>query len=244
MDNIIVASFKDEKSATEGMKRLKALESLDDIVIYNELLLQKTSNGNFEYLEKNTEGGKWHTLREIGLGGLVGLFGGPAGVVIGMMAGPAVGGVADLGRESFDEAFIDKVTLEAPIGTTSIIAEIGEPDASLVDQQLEPLGAQIFRNSTHTEQKRFIRSRIKTWMAERKVTKEEVRQSRADDIAAVKDGYHYLRDEQEARLTDIKGTIREERAEDKESFAAVHDELSRKIDKAKIHRLRKQDREV
>src|SRR5262245_13301711 len=102
MDNIIVATFKDEKSAMEGLDRLKALDRRGDVIVYNKVVLRKSSDEYFEYLEKETETRGWRAVDGMGLGGLIGLFGGPAGVVVGMVAGAAVGAVADIGRYSFD----------------------------------------------------------------------------------------------------------------------------------------------
>src|SRR5881392_1580818 len=117
MDNIIVATFNDEKSAIEGLDRLTALDRRGEILVYNRVLLRKISNEDFEFFNKETDGRGWQAVGEMAFGGLVGLFGGPVGVVVGIIVGAAKGASADIGRYILDKAFVKKVTSQARPGT-------------------------------------------------------------------------------------------------------------------------------
>ena len=160
MDNIIIATFRDDTSATNGFEKLNELDKRGEILIYNQVLLRKLQDGRLEYLKTNAEARGWHAVAGMPIGGLMGLLGGPVGVVVGIIAGSVVGALAGMGRYSFDKAFIEKVTRDLPAGTTSIIAELSEMDTAVIDNLLESLGAEITRSSFQAERRQFIRSRI------------------------------------------------------------------------------------
>jgi hypothetical protein len=50
MENLVVASFIDPRDANGGLNKLKELDELGDIVIYNMVLIRKTAENHFEFL--------------------------------------------------------------------------------------------------------------------------------------------------------------------------------------------------
>ncbi len=50
MENLLIITFDNRSKATEGLNRLKDLDQLGDIIIYNQALVKNTGVNQFEIL--------------------------------------------------------------------------------------------------------------------------------------------------------------------------------------------------
>jgi uncharacterized membrane protein len=150
MTNLIVASFMNEKNAIEAKHKLSQLENYGDISIYGNAMVRTREAGKHEILEEDNHNG-WRTLAGMGIGSLLGAFGGPVGFVIGLTTGTTLGMISDISRQSFDETFLEKVEKKMPAGTVSIVAEVDEDSEIFIDNALKPLGAEINRSDVDYE---------------------------------------------------------------------------------------------
>ena len=50
MDNLIVCVFKDREKAMDAWDQISELETLDDLVIFRETMLQKTERGDMKMI--------------------------------------------------------------------------------------------------------------------------------------------------------------------------------------------------
>ena len=89
MENLLIITFGNKSKATEGLNRLKDLDQLGDITIYNRALIQKTGINQYEILEH--EGPDTESLPATGaLGGaVIGALGGPLGMSMGLGTSPS-----------------------------------------------------------------------------------------------------------------------------------------------------------
>jgi uncharacterized membrane protein len=159
MTNLIVASFKDEKKAIEAMHKLSELDSFGDISIYGNAMVRSREDGRYEFLHANNSEG-WRTLTGMALGSLIGAIGGPVGFVVGLTTGTAIGLITDVGRQNFNESFVEKVENRMPAGTVSIIAEVDEDSDIFVDNALKPFGAEVKRSDVDFEFDDYVMDQI------------------------------------------------------------------------------------
>jgi uncharacterized membrane protein len=150
MKNVIVASFKEEVKAIEALHKLNELDSFGDISIYEQIMIRKKTNGEIEIMKRDDSDG-WRTLTGMGVGGLLGLLGGPVGFAIGLFTGTTIGAIADASHYDFADDFVSKVEKKIEPGNVSIIAEIDEDSGTFIDTYLEPLGAVITRSDVELE---------------------------------------------------------------------------------------------
>jgi len=85
MESFIVAIFKDVQHANEGLGKLKELDQLDEIVIYNMAMVRKKGDHQFEYLYHDGPDTQDLPAEGAVIGSLVGLIAGPIGMAIGRM---------------------------------------------------------------------------------------------------------------------------------------------------------------
>ena len=159
MKNIIVVSFTDESKAIDALHKLDELESFGDISIYEKIMVRKKTYGEYEILKEDSFDG-WRTLTGMGFGSLLGLLGGPVGLVIGLYTGTAIGAIADLGHYDFADDFIAKTKNKLAAGTVSIIAEIDEDSDAFVDTALKPFDAVITRSDIDFEFDNYANEQI------------------------------------------------------------------------------------
>ena len=96
--NILAFTFEGKDTAKETVKELKKSDALDGQVIVAEAIVEQDEKGKV-HIHEPGKGGVGTVVGVIG-GGLLGLIGGPAGVLAWAVGGGVVGGVAGkyLGR--------------------------------------------------------------------------------------------------------------------------------------------------
>lgn len=146
MTKVMVASFKDEKKAMDAFKKLNELESLGDISLYDKIMVRKKKNGEFETIIDDSGEG-WRALGGMAVGGLLGVLGGPIGLVIGLYAGSIVGAMSEVSHIDFADDFIQNVEKGLDTGTVSIIAETNEEDKDFIELSLQRFGAVVWKSN-------------------------------------------------------------------------------------------------
>jgi len=237
MNNILVATFNDDRTAIDAMHKLNKLNWQEDIEVFNYVLLKRKSDGTFEYLKDERDPDGWATLGGMLLGSLVGLVGGPVGVVAGFLGGLTLGAATDAFRYSFDYDFMENFKQGLPAGTTTLIAEVTEPSSVFVNDAIAPYGAKIWRSNIYTEQDKYFQTQVDALDAEIADAERELKASAAEDKAAIEAKLNDLRVRRDARIAEIKADMQD----DIDSFKADIDRLQKKIqskvDEARQNRL-------
>jgi uncharacterized membrane protein len=192
MKNVIVASFKEESKAIEALHKLNELDSFGDIIIYDQIMVRKSVDGKLEILKQDDSEG-WRTLTGMGVGSLLGLLGGPAGFVIGLYTGTAIGAIADASHYDFAEDFIDKIEKKIEAGTVTIIAEIDESSEVFADIYLKPFGAVISRSDVDFEFGKHVDEQIN-----------EIEAEIAEDRVALKEAVGNEKKKIETKIAELK----------------------------------------
>lgn len=150
MENLLVATFQDKENAFDALKKLKDLHQLDDIMIYNLVVLQKKQKG-FEVLYH--DGPDTQDLPAAGAftGSLIGAIGGPIGMAIGMLTGLMMGAVDEDDTETFFDETLHNINKRLQPGSYAIVMDVDEDVQSITDSYLESYNGTITR-TTMTDQ--------------------------------------------------------------------------------------------
>ena len=147
MESFIVAIFKDVQHANEGLGKLKELDQLDEIVIYNMAMVRKKGDHQFEYLYHDGPDTQDLPAEGAVIGSLVGLIAGPIGMAIGMMTGVMAGAIDEDDTDDFTDEISDRVNDQLRTGEYAIIADAEEDIELLIDSYLSEYDAKIVRTS-------------------------------------------------------------------------------------------------
>jgi len=219
MKSIVVASFKEEAKAIEALHKLNELESFGDISIYEKIMVRKSAKGEFEILKEDTVEGL-RTLTGLGLGNLLGMFGGPVGFVVGLFTGTAIGAIADMSHYDFAEDFIAKVKNKLPAGTVSIIAEIEEDSNAFIDAYLKPLGATIIRSDADFEYDRYVSEQIDEMDEKIADARADLKKSVQEDKETIQNKIAALKEKRRAIIAEFEENRKEAEKNIKDKAAA------------------------
>ncbi len=186
MNRMLVVVFDTEPKAYEGRKALQQLESEGSIVVYSDAVVGRNADGTTTVGQRDDRGYPG-ILVGTSLGALIGLLGGPPGLVIGALTGLAAGGTVDLNNARIGEDFIDDVRQQLLPNMFAVVAEIQEDWTTPLDSRMEAIGGTVFRRA----------------LSEVKQTVNE------EDIAAIKADLAQLRVEHALARADRKAKLHE-----------------------------------
>lgn len=138
---VIVAAFKEEETADEALKALKAAKKERLIGIQDAAVIRRDEDNKLHIKETaDMGGGKGAAIGGV-LGGVIGLIGGPAGVVLGGAAGAAVGGLtAKLFDAGISDERLEEIGSALKPGTSAIIEHKWVAE---VERELAEAGADV-----------------------------------------------------------------------------------------------------
>ena len=146
MHNIIAVIFKNESEGFQAFSELSKLPVTDQAALL-QLVLVKRENNAFNVCESYDPG--IHTSDDMLAGGvigsLIGILGGPLGVLLLGSYGALVGGTLDLVDAESDEMLIEKVAEKMVDGEVALIMLAEETDESVVNNQLGKFDVEIAR---------------------------------------------------------------------------------------------------
>lgn len=144
---LIVAAFKDEKSAKEALKALKQAQKEKLIKIDNAAVLRKDEKGKLHIKETaDMGGGKGATLGGVA-GAAIGLIAGPA-LLVPAAVGALVGGLSAKLRDSgFSDARLKALGEGLKPGSSAIVAVVEHTWVAQVEEALAEAGADMLTAS-------------------------------------------------------------------------------------------------
>jgi uncharacterized membrane protein len=145
--NVIAVSFDDDRNAYNAMTQLKELDSQRQVGVQEAVVVVRGEDG--QVVEKDrvesmflpsTVGG--------GLVGLViGIIGGPFGMLVGSVSGLFVGSLFDIHDIDETESALGGISGSVEVGHTALLAVVGEQSPEVIDAVMSGLGGTVLRRS-------------------------------------------------------------------------------------------------
>jgi uncharacterized membrane protein len=145
MEKIMVIVFENETKAYDGIKALKRLDSDGSVTIHQGVLLRKDQDGKLQTDETAMVDLPVQTMGGTAIGALIGLLGGPPGVLVGAAAGAVTGMIGDVVVGTLDGDFIKEVDGQLLPGTAAVALDLSEEWVTPIDTELAPLSKSIAR---------------------------------------------------------------------------------------------------
>jgi len=147
--NVIAVAFAEDVNAYAALSKLKELDSQDQIEMHEALVAQRAADGTITVKDRvgsdelvGTAGG--------GLTGLlVGILGGPLGVLIGGSTGLLVGSLFDLDRADEIETALGQLSKSVEAERTAVLAVVTEPSPEVIDAAMADFDGTVLRRSVY-----------------------------------------------------------------------------------------------
>jgi uncharacterized membrane protein len=144
---IVLATFDDESKTYQAFSDIKRAAAEGKLRINGLTIMHRRLDGQFEVRDaamKNFGGSITGGI----IGSLVGIFGGPLGILLGWGAGSLIGGFRDAREVMADRNLFQAVTENMTVGNTALIGEIENEQPYVVDQIVRRLQGELMRRPT------------------------------------------------------------------------------------------------
>jgi uncharacterized membrane protein len=223
MDKMLVAVFRTEAAAYDGLSALKDLHKDGDITLYETAVIAKDSSGAVNVRQAPPEG--LGTAVGALTGGLMGLLGGPVGAAIGVSAGGLTGLILDLGKAGVDIDFVDEVATKLGPGTVAVVAEVEETWETPVDARLGKLGGVTFRRLRSGVVEDYLARESAALEAELQQLEDELAHADAESRAAVRQKIDAAKKKLKAADAQAKARAEQAEAEQDAKIAAMRAQM-------------------
>ena len=155
MENLVVSTFQNLQDATAALERLKDLDLMSDITIYNLALIRKTGEKKFDILQSRGPDFEDGPLAGALAGTAIGAIGGPVGMTIGMLTGTMAGTLYAGDADDFANDFLQKVNAKISVGTLAIILDVEEDNEMMINSYMETYGGTTLHRNISVEYDQF-----------------------------------------------------------------------------------------
>jgi uncharacterized membrane protein len=147
MENVLAVTFADDAKAYEALSVLKQLDGEGKIELRAAAVVVRGEDGHLD-TKDSVEGPALEGTTTGGLIGLlIGILGGPFGVLLGGAEGLLIGSLFDLDDADQTESALSAISRSVPVGRTALLAQVTEESPDAVDKAMSALGGTVVRRS-------------------------------------------------------------------------------------------------
>jgi uncharacterized membrane protein len=142
-------TFEADVNAYPALTKLKELDDQGQLELHEAVIVERADDGSLT-IKGRAGTDKFEGMAGGGLLGLlVGILGGPIGVLIGGTYGMLVGSLFDLDDAERTESTLGQISESVKPGRTAVLAVVTEPSPEVVDAAMTPFGGTALRRSVY-----------------------------------------------------------------------------------------------
>jgi uncharacterized membrane protein len=145
MENVIAVNFGDDAEAYKAMTLLKELDEQRQVVLGGAAVIVRREDGQIEMKDEVGDTDYEGTATGGIVGLLIGVLGGPLGVLIGGATGLLIGSLFDMDDADYTESALSDISRSVRPGRAALIADLSEQTPEVVDTAMAPLGGSVLR---------------------------------------------------------------------------------------------------
>jgi uncharacterized membrane protein len=180
MENVLAVTFTEDAKAYEALTTLKQLDTQNQVDLAEAAVVVRGEDGRLDTRDEVDGGDGLSATAGGGLIGLViGILGGPFGVLIGGATGLLIGSLFDMDDEDDTESALADISRSVQVGRTAVLAQVNEQSPDVIDAAFGSLGATIVRRSLEDVEAE-IAAAEKAQKAARRAARKELREHRRE----------------------------------------------------------------
>ncbi len=145
-ENLVLLSFGDAAKAYQALAEMKQAAAQDRLKLRSAAVVQRSPQGVLQVRDGYGDGAAANApLVGTMLGGLLGVLGGPLGVLMLGATGAWLGSLASLDTVDRRLSLMEQITHAVPPGATALFADVEEGAVEVVDSLAKNLGAVVLR---------------------------------------------------------------------------------------------------
>lgn len=147
MENVIVLTFRGSDRARASLDALRRLHDAGEIRLHAVVVVERTEDGQPVVIDQAEDVQVMATAAGGVVGGVIGLLGGPAGLLIGGATGAVVGSLVHIAEVESSDDMLRTLASAIPHGHAATIAVIDEPAPAPIDTLASGFGVAPWRRS-------------------------------------------------------------------------------------------------
>lgn len=144
-ENVVIVRFSEPSKAYQALSVLKECNASGRIGLESAAIVERTPEGQLRTPEGTDNMELVGTASGSLLGMLIGVLGGPVGVLAGWGAGALMGGAFDVDRAVTSDEALTVLGRAIPPGSTAVIASVEEPAVEVIDGEMKKLEGEVTR---------------------------------------------------------------------------------------------------
>jgi len=203
MEKVLNIILENEEKTHVAINLLKQLDRDYDISLGEYYVVSKNNSGKVSLKSRSGEDLELTALGSL-TGGLVGIMGGPAGVLFGLSAGALFGMTGDFIEAEDTEYYLNEIAKTIPNEKSAVIAHVWEGWEAPVNSVIEKLNAQVTRYDVQEEfQKEFDRD-MKVIDDEIEEFKNEIKTATQENKANIEKKLSELKTKRDEKIDGLK----------------------------------------
>jgi uncharacterized membrane protein len=194
--SVIAVSFEDDGNAYKALTLLEDLASQRRIDVQEAVVVARGDDGQVVAKDRVESSTPPATATGGMLGLLIGIIGGPLGVLVGGTYGLFVGSLFDISDADAADSAIGSISSSVKVGHTALLAVVDEPSTEIVDAAMSDLGGTVARRPMAEVEAEIAAAEDAERKAKREARKELNRSRRERDQASV-----------HAKVAELKGKL-------------------------------------
>jgi uncharacterized membrane protein len=175
-DNVVVVTFghdaADDKNAYQALTDLKELDSQGQIKIAGAAIVTRGLDGRVDIKSEVGDLPYEGTASGGVIGLLLGIIGGPLGMLLGGTTGLLVGSLFDIDDATTTESVLSDISTQVRPTRTAVLAQVTEQSYEVVDTAMARLGGDVMRRPVVDVEEEIAAAQEAQRKAEREARKE------------------------------------------------------------------------
>ena len=142
---VIAVTFPEESAAYQALSVLRQAAAADRVRVLSAAVVERDTFGGLRVREAADQPSGEGLAGGSLIGMLIGVLGGPVGMLLGFGAGALIGGALDVERVTESDAAMSGLARAIPPGRTALVAELEEVASEVVDGAMADLGGIVLR---------------------------------------------------------------------------------------------------
>ena len=173
--NVISVSFDPDANAYAAFTKLNELGSQGQLNVEAAAVVERGDDGKVVIKDRVGDLDFAGTATGGMLGLLIGILGGPLGVLIGGTYGLMVGSLVDLGEAEDTESVLTQISASVLRGRIALLAQVTEQSPEVVDNAMKELGGSVLRRPVDEVEAEIAAAEEAQRKAKREATEELLR---------------------------------------------------------------------
>jgi uncharacterized membrane protein len=200
IENVVVVSFGDDpendKNAYQALTDLKELDSQGQIKIAGAAVVARDVDGRVDIKSEVGKTPYEGTATGGTIGLLVGIIGGPLGMLLGGSYGLLVGSLFDMDDVSTTESVLGDISKQVQPTRTAVLAQVTEQSPEVIENAMAKLGGEVLRRPVVDVEEEIAAAEEAERNAKRQARK-ELHEAR---VAKTKENAHAKVEEMKSKL--------------------------------------------